>query len=233
MTAVINGVTEEPLSRRERKKIETRQRLRRAALALFKNHGYDETTVEQIAGAADVAKGTFFNYFETKEAILPAVAEWRMREIRERVSPESGAPASPVARIRLVLRSVAEDRISDPQLTHHLIAAGQPPHSEPVRALARLLAELVACGQAEGEMRHDLRPLQVGALRHGPDSSSRCWCGIAGTRQVPCQTNSIRWWTCSWKASLPERKATPNEEPGTCPRLIEAPLQACRRTRHT
>lgn len=155
---------DDTLSRRERKKIETRQRLMRVALALFQDLGFEEATVEQIAEAADVAKGTFFNYFETKEAILPAVAAWRMEEIRERVSPGHGAPSSPVACIKLLLRSVAEDPISDPRLTHHLVAAAQHPHSKPVRAFGQVLADLVARAQARGEIRDDIDPLRVGAL---------------------------------------------------------------------
>jgi AcrR family transcriptional regulator len=154
---------EEVLSRRERKKLATRHRLVQSGLDLFLSQGYDETTVEQIADAADVAKGTFFNYFETKEAILPAVAEWRVREIRRGVSAEGGAPASPVARIKHLMRSVARDPISNPQVTHHLVAAHSV-HPEPVRALGRLLTEMVAQAQAAGEIRGDLEPLQVGAL---------------------------------------------------------------------
>ena len=62
------------LSRRERKKQETRQGLMEAALRLFSERGYDATTVKDITDSVDVAKGTFFNYFDTKEAILPAIA---------------------------------------------------------------------------------------------------------------------------------------------------------------
>ncbi len=71
------------LSRRERKKRETRQRLMEAALRLFREHGYDATAVEDITQAADVAKGTFFNYFEAKDAILPALAGWRLQQLEE------------------------------------------------------------------------------------------------------------------------------------------------------
>ena len=56
-----------PLSRRERKKREKRERLLAESLRLFRNYGYDQTTVAQITRAAGVAKGTFFNYFPTKE----------------------------------------------------------------------------------------------------------------------------------------------------------------------
>ena len=63
---VVNVAMGKHLSRRERKKKETRQRLLEAALRLFQEFGYDDTTVEEITRAADVAKSTFFNYFETK-----------------------------------------------------------------------------------------------------------------------------------------------------------------------
>jgi AcrR family transcriptional regulator len=104
------------LSRRERKKREIRGRLMDAAMRLFREQGYDAATVEKIATAADVAKGTFFNYFQTKEAILPALAERRMQQIEDMLSPERGAPASPVARIKLALRLLADDPMTDPQL---------------------------------------------------------------------------------------------------------------------
>ena len=51
--------------RRERRRLETRDRLYRAALELFGERGFLETTVEDITEAADVGKGTFFNYFPT------------------------------------------------------------------------------------------------------------------------------------------------------------------------
>ena len=57
-------------SRRERKKIEARNRIYEAAVRLFEEHGYDGTRVEDITEAADVAVGTFFNHFPSKEAVL-------------------------------------------------------------------------------------------------------------------------------------------------------------------
>jgi len=57
-------------SRRDRKKRETRQRIISAAIRLFDEQGYEETTVEQVAKAADVDPKTFFNYFRTKADVL-------------------------------------------------------------------------------------------------------------------------------------------------------------------
>lgn len=135
------------------------------ALRLFREHGYDATTVEEITEAADVAKGTFFNYFETKEAILPALAGLRLQQLEESLLPEHGAPASPVARIKLALRLVAEDSLSDPALTRRLFAAGMRHQGiRPVHALMKLLSEQVRQAQAAGEISADLDPIHVGGM---------------------------------------------------------------------
>jgi AcrR family transcriptional regulator len=149
---------EDHLSRRERKKRDTHQRLMETAVRLFREQGYDATTVEQIAEAADVAKGTFFNYFETKEAILPALVEWHLKQVEEALLPERGAPVSPVARIKLLLGLVAQDPLSQPAMVQRLFAAGMHHQQDvhPGRALTRLLAEQVRQAQAAGEICPDV-----------------------------------------------------------------------------
>jgi AcrR family transcriptional regulator len=66
------GVNEEGLGLRDRKKIKTRDTIRREAMRLVGAKGYANTTIEQIAEAAEVSPSTFFRYFPTKETALVA-----------------------------------------------------------------------------------------------------------------------------------------------------------------
>lgn len=58
------------LGLRERKKIKTRLAIQQHALRLFQEQGYEGTTVEQIAEAAEISPSTFFRYFPTKDAVV-------------------------------------------------------------------------------------------------------------------------------------------------------------------
>jgi AcrR family transcriptional regulator len=88
---------------RERKKARTRASLREHALRLFREQGYQATTVEQIAAAAEVSPSTFFRYFPTKEdLILQDDMDARMVVALERLPAELG----PVAAVRAAFRQV-------------------------------------------------------------------------------------------------------------------------------
>src|ERR1700691_4530841 len=67
--------------RRERRHAETRERLMSSALRLFADRGDADTSIEDITEAADVGKGTFFNYFETKEHVLDTFGKQRIAKV--------------------------------------------------------------------------------------------------------------------------------------------------------
>lgn len=72
MVEIDHSQSKNPISRRERKRRQTRDSLYKAALKLFEIKGFDATTVQQITDAADAGKGTFFHHFPTKDHVLAA-----------------------------------------------------------------------------------------------------------------------------------------------------------------
>src|ERR1035437_9883905 len=72
------------ISRRVRKKIAARSRILSTAIDLFSAHGFNAVTIDGIAEAADVGKGTIYNYFATKEEIVVAF----MADLEARMAPE-------------------------------------------------------------------------------------------------------------------------------------------------
>ena len=86
-----------PVGLRARKKLKTREAIRRAAFRLFDEKGYANTTVEQIADAAEVSPSTFFRYFPSKESVLLADD---MDPIILEALARQPAELSPVAAVR-------------------------------------------------------------------------------------------------------------------------------------
>ena len=78
---------------RERKKTATRLAIARAAIALFEERGYDGTTVEDIATAANVSRRTFFRYFAGKDEVLIVDPEGKLRALH--VALAEGPPEEP------------------------------------------------------------------------------------------------------------------------------------------
>jgi len=180
-------------SRRVRRSAELRERLFRAALTLFGKKGYAETTVEDITEAADVGKGTFFNYFPTKEHILMAFGEMQLGKLEAivRDAKQSDLPMQDVLRI-LVLR-MTEEPIRNPAIVRALLQANLS--SVRVRgAMLRihdrnrtLLGQLIRHGQERSEIRTDLPPEQI----------AQVW------RQTIFGT--LLFWSLAGDASLTER----------------------------
>ena len=147
--------------RRERRKDEVRQRLFRAAVHLFGMRGFNATTVEDITQAADVGKGTFFNYFRTKEMLLNNWAELRL-DILRGARTETQQTDEPV---REVLRRLFANILEEPTRSHatsRCMLLGLL-GSEPIAGMAQgtaararqILADIMAAGQQRGEIRGD------------------------------------------------------------------------------
>lgn len=155
-----------PSNRRERQSLERRERLFRAALDLFARKGFAETTVEDITNAADLGKGTFFNYFPSKEHILLAFAEMQLGKLRA-AADEARAKNEPT---RVFLRSLGarmtQEPIRNPSIIRILLQAflsNTPVRESMMDLQARVIAihtEIIRLGQQRGEIRDDL-PAEV------------------------------------------------------------------------
>lgn len=111
----------EPTSRRERKKAQTRRALTKAALELFLEQGFEATTVEEIAEAADFHRATFHRIFASKEDVamgdildLFAIARERFLAALPTDDPW------PVARDVLTCTMVSFDESDDELVSAHL-----------------------------------------------------------------------------------------------------------------
>ncbi|WP_327733016.1 TetR/AcrR family transcriptional regulator [Streptomyces nojiriensis] len=166
----------QPVSRRARNKQRVHDRLYSSALALITEKGYDHASVDEIAERADVARGTFFNYFQRKEDLIFAWAEQRRERIQVEVT-ESMPPSCPSALSQLAQCMQVLGRINDAEseLTVAMLTAwvkaGRPLYEDP--HLADIFAKIVEHGHATGEFSadfsaervgHALRDLYLGAL---------------------------------------------------------------------
>jgi AcrR family transcriptional regulator len=152
--------------RRERRRAEIRERLFRAALRLFAERGYLETTVEDITEAADVGKGTFFNYFPTKEHVLATFGAERVAAIEHAFDEAKKGSVIPA------LKDLTADVAG--QSSAALLRAIYAAHAscKPVRAelhkrllvARRVMTRMFTLGQKRGEVRPDIPPEELARL---------------------------------------------------------------------
>jgi AcrR family transcriptional regulator len=149
-------------SRRARKKEETREKIIAVAMASFRQHGYAATTMEQIAAEADIAKGTLYNYFPAKEAI---VSEYIRRSFRAKNQLRlAQLRQQPDSRARLI--HLFSELLTGVQLQKELFApyllyrmqklVSLQPEERDKSGLHRLALAVIALGQEEGDIRSDI-----------------------------------------------------------------------------
>ena len=149
--------------RRQRRAAETRLTLFRCALGLIAEHGLPNVTVEDITEAADVGKGTFFNYFETKEHVLGVMAEIQLGKVKEAASRAALGKQTTQNVLRQLAHRLAEEPGRSPGLARALISSFLG--SESVREILKRtmlegrkrVGEVIAMGQERGEIDRKLK----------------------------------------------------------------------------
>ena len=169
-TSTRDSVGSNFLPRRERKKQETRRRIYSAAFELFLEKGFDDTTVEEIAERADVAKGTVFNYFPQKSSFLPAIFEHWVNRITKELGPIEEWAGTTRGKLEQLAFFMARLGAESPELFRRAIfehlrsipdADGRMRARPPVEEFVAMIRTVLSDGQASGDVRVDLN------LEHG------------------------------------------------------------------
>lgn len=155
------------IGRRQRRAAETRLRLFRSALQLFADRGFPNVTVEDITEAADVGKGTFFNYFESKDHVLGVMAELQLARVREAAQSAASGKRTIFSTLHHLFLRLAQEPGRSPYLARAVI--GSFLTSEVVRELIErqmsegraIIAGVIAEGQRRGELNPKLKNHEV------------------------------------------------------------------------
>ena len=156
-----------PLGRRERRRAETRERIFRSAMQLFAARGFTKTTVEDITEAADVGKGTFFNYFRNKEDVLSALAEVQLDKYAHAIQAAESGALTPRQALRELWLRLPEEPGRSQALVRSLMVVfltSQAVREKMSRSLEHgreMLARLFTQAQEGGEARRERRPLEL------------------------------------------------------------------------
>ncbi len=134
--------------RRQRRSAETRERLFRSALELFAQKGFAETTVEDITEAADVGKGTFFNYFPSKDHILLAFGEMQLSKLESAIEPLGVRMTQEPTRNPAIIRALLQAYLSTTPVRAAMMDLQRRVHA--------LHTQMIQLGQERGEIRDDL-----------------------------------------------------------------------------
>jgi AcrR family transcriptional regulator len=145
-------------SLRERKKARTRASIREHAVRLFQEKGYQETTVEQIAAAAEVSPSTFFRYFPTKEdVVLQDDMDLRLLEMLSK-QPADMAPLAAIrAAVREAVSSFGEAEMAQLQASTELMMSVPEIRARAMDEFARTIEVIAeAVGQRAGRSPRDM-----------------------------------------------------------------------------
>lgn len=158
------------VNRRERRRAEIHDRLFRAALQLFADRGFLETTVADITEAADVGKGTFFNYFPTKEHVLATFGEERVAMIERAYKEARSSNKSVLRAIHQLLTGLADAYSGNAALLRAIYAAHAScpeVRAELQKRMHRgrqLMARMFQLAQERGEIGRDIPATELARL---------------------------------------------------------------------
>ncbi|PWK13161.1 TetR/AcrR family transcriptional regulator [Tumebacillus permanentifrigoris] len=156
-------------TRRERKKQETRTKIFSAAMNLFQERGFEATTIDSIAEQADVARGTVFLHFPTKEAILAHWGQDSLEEVIERRSEWDVPAYSCEQKIMKVFEIAMSTNRENLPLVRVLVKSslGTPSamlQSGDKLSLRNLFGDILEVGQELRQLQESIDPIIAGNM---------------------------------------------------------------------
>ena len=141
---------------------QTKSRIVSAAWSLFYRYGYDHTTIDDIVEASHTSKGSFYHYFESKDALMGSLSylfDEKYEELLETLDPGMD-PLEKLTRMNRELFLMIENTVSVTLLCQlfstQLVTKGERHLLEPDRTYYRLLRQIAIEGQEQGYFRDDL-----------------------------------------------------------------------------
>ena len=134
-----------PLHAGDPAKLERRRQIIEAAKAVFADSGYHGASIHAIIERAQIARGTFYLYFESKAAVFDSILDHAMTDLRGRLHRiEVGDPAAPPPQVALrdQVVSVFEYIVGDRPLAMLLLSAGHTPDAEAAERLDQFFGEV-------------------------------------------------------------------------------------------
>lgn len=153
-------------NRYEKRKLITKEKIFNAALSLFLEKGFVETTVQEIVDKADVAKGTFFTHFPTKNAILIYLGEQRLNNMEEVLSESLQTAATSKDQLFAVFAVLSQMNTESKEITRlvmsQMVPIIQNPEMEAEQQnqekLKLMFQGIIIEGKIKGEFRSNVDP---------------------------------------------------------------------------
>jgi AcrR family transcriptional regulator len=161
-----------PANRRARKRRQLTDRLAAVAFGLFEELGYEAVTMERVAAAADIAKGTLYKYFPVKEALLAHQFQQEISSGMAPLWPVLEQQGSFAAQLSYLLRLSAQwneaRRIYIPHYVRHQFSSAnlgqQDPQQHRPSGARQIFERLCHNGQQRGDVRSDLSAAQLAVM---------------------------------------------------------------------
>ncbi len=129
----------------DRAKQERRRQILAAAKAVFADAGYHGASIHAIIERAQIARGTFYLYFESKAAVFDSILDQAMSDLRariKRIEVEDASAPPPQVQLREQILATLEYVIGDRALATILLSAGHTPEAEASERLDHFYAEI-------------------------------------------------------------------------------------------